>query len=287
MLLSIVSDARMIDSIDCRKNRTAMLRDNERGFSLIELMMSVAIIGILITIALPQYQSYQVRARVAESLVVVEPVKRAIEDYYVERKDWPWNNEEAGLSEAEDLATDFVEQMSIQPCGSSACGQITLVLSDDTKLGGLAHSKMYFAPKVTEGTIAWTCHIDNVESHGDLVPKECRNEKPGGDTAPGGDTPPEGDPSPVCPDGYKLHSGKCKAESVCPDGTPPSSGTCESGKPMCPDGKSAKSGKSAKCKSEKPMCPDGYKLKSGKCELKIVCPDGKSVKSDKSAKCKS
>ncbi len=38
---------------------------------------------------------------------------------------------------------------------------------------------MYFAPKVTEGTIAWTCHIDNVESNGNLVPKECRNEKPG------------------------------------------------------------------------------------------------------------
>ena len=84
MLLSIVSDVGMIDSIDCRKNRTAMLRDNERGFSLIELMISLAIIAILLTIALPQYQSYQVRARMAESLIVVEPVKRAIEDYYVE-----------------------------------------------------------------------------------------------------------------------------------------------------------------------------------------------------------
>ena len=92
MLLSIVSDVGMIDSIDCRKNRTAMLRENERGFSLIELIISVAIIGILITIALPQYQNYQVRTRVVESLVVVEPVKRAIEDYYAERKDWPWNN---------------------------------------------------------------------------------------------------------------------------------------------------------------------------------------------------
>ena len=184
MLLSIVSDVGMIDSIDCRKNRTAMLRENEHGFSLIELMMSLAIIGILITIALPLYQNYQVRARMAESLVVVEPVKRAIEDYYVERQDWPWNNEEAGLSEPEDLATDFVEKISIQPCGSSACGQIRLVLRDDSKLGGLANSKMYFAPKVTEGTIAWTCHIENVESNGNLVPKECRNEKPGGVTPP-------------------------------------------------------------------------------------------------------
>jgi len=64
-----------------------MFRENERGFSLIELMMSLAIIAILITIALPQYQNYQVRARMAESLVVVEPVKRAIEDYYVDRQD--------------------------------------------------------------------------------------------------------------------------------------------------------------------------------------------------------
>ena len=128
MLLFIVSDVGMIDSIDCRKNRTAMLRDNERGFSLIELMISLAIIAILLTIALPLYQNYKVRARMAESLIVVEPVKRAIEDYYVERQDWPWNNEEAGLSEPEDLATDFVEKISIQPCGSLACGQIRLVL---------------------------------------------------------------------------------------------------------------------------------------------------------------
>ena len=106
-------------------------------------MLSVAIIGILITIALPQYQSYQSLARVAKSLVVVESVKRAIEDFYVEGKDWPWSNEEADLPESEDLAIDFVEQTSIQPFGSSACGQITVVLRDDTKLGGLANTKMY------------------------------------------------------------------------------------------------------------------------------------------------
>ena len=50
------------------------MRERECGFSLIELMIVVAIIGILVAIALPQYQNYQIRSKVTEALSVTEGV---------------------------------------------------------------------------------------------------------------------------------------------------------------------------------------------------------------------
>ena len=65
------------------------MRKRECGFSLIELMIVVAIIGILVAIALPQYQNYQIRSKVTEALSVTESVKRSLEVFYLDHGRWP------------------------------------------------------------------------------------------------------------------------------------------------------------------------------------------------------
>ena len=66
-----------------------MLKKVQKGFTLIELMIVVAIIGILAAIAIPAYQNYTIRAQVTEGLTLGDGWKTAISEYYANTGNWP------------------------------------------------------------------------------------------------------------------------------------------------------------------------------------------------------
>jgi type IV pilus assembly protein PilA len=66
-----------------------MLKQVQKGFTLIELMIVIAIIGILAAIAIPAYQNYTIRAQVTEGLTLSDGWKTAIAEYYANTGNWP------------------------------------------------------------------------------------------------------------------------------------------------------------------------------------------------------
>jgi len=129
----------------------------QQGFTLIELMIVVAIIGILAAIAIPAYQDYTIRAQVSEGLSLSSGSKAAVAEFFQDSGSWPTNNELAGLEAVPaNIKGKYVSAVTVTAGGLGA-----LITVDFT--GPSANTALATAQLVLEadgsggGSIVWAC----------------------------------------------------------------------------------------------------------------------------------
>lgn len=150
----------------------------QSGFTLIELMIVVAIVGILASIAIPAYSDYTVRAKVTEAVSAAGAIKTSVADYYYANGELPTSNAEAGLGETTEYATSIIQQISIQDGQTSGIekGSIQVTFND---IDGAVSTgdTLIFIPNDSGSGLTWTCRAkaSNLASLPDqYAPANCR-----------------------------------------------------------------------------------------------------------------
>ena len=138
----------------------------QSGFTLIELMIVVAIIGVLSAVAIPQYQNYVARAQVSEGFSLLGSGKMAVAEYYNENGSYPADNATARLGAANTIIGKYVGSVTVD------AGKLTVAFNTTTAHSKLQGKNFALTPKDNGGSISWTCSVGTVGV--DYLPNSCQ-----------------------------------------------------------------------------------------------------------------
>ncbi len=137
----------------------------QQGFTLIELMIVVAIIGILAAIAIPAYQDYTIRAQVSEGINLADGLKTPIADFYNDKGHYPPANGSGGIAAAPSITGKYVEEVTV------TAGVIKVKYGKDANSKIAGADKIILTPTDNVGSISWACTTTLDTKY---VPQACR-----------------------------------------------------------------------------------------------------------------
>ena len=152
---------------------------NSAGFTLIELMISVSIIGILLSLSIPTYLDYAIRAKISEAIHIAVAAKVSISEFYISNGKFPSSMESAGIRA---ISTDYISSLSYESDSdaegddsSSESGRIVITLSQEIGAEAAGKKLMIEGQAQDNGLITWKCRpnsTDSIPAH--LLPSSCR-----------------------------------------------------------------------------------------------------------------
>ena len=154
-------------------NMKKVQRARQQGFTLIELMIVIAIVGILAAIALPAYQDYTIRARMSEALAIAAEAKTSISEYYASNGNLPTTRASVGIS-------GINPQSYAQSTAYGASGTVvnfTIQMKNDPRLGAMATQNVRLRGTLdpNTGTISWICGPVTGLELARYLPASCRD----------------------------------------------------------------------------------------------------------------
>ncbi|HFA2964517.1 TPA: pilin, partial [Neisseria gonorrhoeae] len=145
----------------------------QKGFTLIELMIVIAIVGILAAVALPAYQDYTARAQVSEAILLAEGQKSAVTEYYLNNGIWPANNGDAGVASASEIKGKYVQKVEVNN------GVVTATMASSNVNKEIKDKKLSLWAKREDGSVKWFCGQpvtrDNANAANDDVKADAAN----------------------------------------------------------------------------------------------------------------
>ena len=123
------------------------MKNVQKGFTLIELMIVVAIIGILAAVALPAYQDYTKRAHVSEALSLAAGAKTAVTEYYSTEGEWPTDNTQAGIAQASSITGNAVNSVTVN-------GSVITIAMNSTRVDS---GNVVLTASDRDGAVEWEC----------------------------------------------------------------------------------------------------------------------------------
>ncbi|HEZ5935755.1 TPA: pilin [Neisseria meningitidis] len=123
----------------------------QKGFTLIELMIVIAIVGILAAVALPAYQDYTARAQVSEAILLAEGQKSAVTEYYLNHGEWPANNNSAGVASSSKIKGKYVKEVEVKN------GVVTATMLSSGVNKEIQGKKLSLWAKRQNGSVKWFC----------------------------------------------------------------------------------------------------------------------------------
>ena len=143
------------------------MRSVQKGFTLIELMIVVAIIGILAAVALPAYQDYTARSQMSEALTLASGARTSVSEFYANNGHFPPNNASAGLATDTDIKGKYVNKVT------QVSGVITATMQTTGVSAGISGKTLILSAITHAGSVDWKCKKGTTDLK--YVPTSCRN----------------------------------------------------------------------------------------------------------------